>query len=191
MALSAADVTPLLPLEIGATWGAGSGFAVDRVQELLWLLAFGIGGLSGWLDWKSHRVPNWVWILGVSLASPLLLSEAVTEPVDFGLRMVFATVFAAILYALWIGHVFGGADMKGFAFFGLILSPVGYYNVLQARIFPALDVLVVSLLLCEVVHRITKRNAPLFAVSQWPLLLAPVAGGLLWWPIVALVRLAY
>lgn len=161
-------------------------------QNLLWLLAFGIGGFAAWRDWRTHSVPNWLWLLGLALAAPLLLLEAFKEPLHALIRWGCFLGFLAATWALWRTGNFGAGDAKGFSFFALILSPVGYFDVWHGKIYPALDVLVTAMVLAEIFRRITKRdNLPFFTVSQWPLMLAPVAGGLLWWPIVALLRLIY
>lgn len=162
---------------------------MTTIQNLLWLTAFLIGGIAGWLDWKDRKVPNRLWVFGLALATPLLLMEAFQEPVEALIRWGCALVFLAVTWALWRTGNFGAADAKGFAFFGLILSPVGYYDVLHGKIYPAFDVLVTTMVLAEVFRRILQRpSLPFFTVSQWPLLLAPVAGGLIWWPIVVLIR---
>lgn len=165
---------------------------MDTLQNLFWLLAFGIGGIAAYLDWKGKIVHNSVWIYGLALATPLLIWEGLQSPRDFLLRLLFAVIWTSAMYGLWRGRAFGGADMKGFALFGLLLSPVGYYEPMHGKFFPAMDILVASLLIGELLRRILReRTMPLFTVSQWPLLLAPVAGGLVWWPIVGLVRLIY
>ncbi len=159
------------------------------IQDLFWLVAFGIGGLAAWLDWKNRDVPNAVWVLGLFLLAPLLIVESVRAPAHFFLRLGLALGFFVLLFGFWRLNQIGGADVKGFAFFGLALSPVGYYEPIFGKIYPALDILVASLVIGELLRRFMKqKSVPLFTVSQWPLMLAPVAGGLVWWPIVTFVR---
>lgn len=162
------------------------------IQGLFWILAISVGAVAAWKDWKYREVPNGLWILGLALATPLLLMELWETPIDSAIRLGCAIVFFAVLLGLWFVGTFGGADMKGFAFFGLVLSPVGYFSPWQSKFFPALDVLVTSLLLAEILRRILKeRRLPLFAVAQWPLLLVYSVGGLAWWPIVWLLRVLF
>lgn len=158
-------------------------------QDLLWLLAIGIGGLAAWMDWRKHAVENWVWILGFALASPLLVIELFQEPVVALIRWACFLGFALAVFALWRFGAFGAADGKGFTFFALVLSPVGYFDVWHGKVYPALDVLVTSMVLAEVLRRVMKKGVlPFFTVSFAPLLLAPVAGGLFWWPIMGLLQ---
>lgn len=135
-------------------------------------------------------MPNGLWALGLALATPLLFWEAFTSPLAALIRVACAAAWFVVTWLLWRAHTFGGADAKGFAFFGLALSPVGYFDVWHGKFFPALDVLVASMLIAEILRRVMKtEKLPLFTVSQWPLLLAPVAGGLVWWPVLALLKL--
>jgi Flp pilus assembly protein protease CpaA len=158
--------------------------------DLLWLIAIVVGGIAAWLDRKYRKVPNGLWISGLAVATPFLLMEAWRNPVSAGIRLGCATLFAGFLWVLWLGQAFGGADAKGFALFGLLLSPVEYFSPWQSRFFPALDVLVTALLLSEILRRVLReRKMPLFLVSQWPLLLVYAVGGLVWWPLVSLLRL--
>jgi Flp pilus assembly protein protease CpaA len=158
----------------------------------LYFLAFGIGGIAAWLDWKTRTAPNWLWGLGAALALPFLVAEAFQEPMAALIRLGCAGAFAGSLWLLWRGKAFGGADLKGFALFGLILSPVGYYDPWASKFFPALDVLVTSLLLSELTRRLMQRHKmPLFTVAFWPLLLVRYVGGIVWWPLVALLRLFF
>ena len=157
---------------------------------ILWSIAAFVGIIAAVLDWQSNQVPNKVWKLGAILASPFLLTELFTHPGAFFLRLLFAGIWGGVLVLLWKGNVFGGADAKGFALFGLLLSPVGYFNPHDAKFFPALDVLVTTILLAELLRVLTKSNKfPLFSASSFPLLAVPLAGGLAWWPILWLVRL--
>lgn len=162
---------------------------MDTLTNFCWLLAFGIGGVAAWLDWKGRVVPNNLWKLGLALLSPLLAWELFVAPLHFLIRLACAAGFFAVMWGLWRARGFGGGDSKGFAFFGLALSPVGYYDPMSAKFFPALDILVTSLLIAMLLRLVVRQKSfPLFTVSQGPLLLAPVAGGLAWWPIVGLLK---
>ena len=158
--------------------------------DFFWLLAFVIGGVAAWMDWKSRSVPNWLWLVGFALAAPFVLVEAFQSCGAFALRLSLFAAFTIPLFFLWRSDAIGGADLKGFAFFAYALSPVDYFDSEHGKFYPALDVLVTALVLAMILKLFVKdKKLPLFAVSQWPLLLAPVAGGLVWWPVLALVRL--
>lgn len=173
----------------GVIWVVGLGFVVVDYQGLLWILAFLIGGVAAWLDWRHREVPNGLWALGLALATPLLLMEAFASPLSLLIRVACAGAFAGSLWLLWRGKAFGGADTKGFAVFGLLLSPVSYFDPLASKFFPALDVLVTSLLLTEGVRRILReQKLPFFTVAAGPLLLVSSVGGLAWWPLILLLR---
>ncbi len=160
-----------------------------EVDEFLWIISFGIGGLAAWQDWKYRQVPNGVWILGLILATPLLLMEAFQSPMEALVRWACAVTFSGLIWLLWRGQAFGGADLKGFALFGLLLSPIGYFSPTTSRFFPALDVLVTALIVGELLRRILKERAlPLFTVSLGPLLLVQSVGGIVWWPLVWILR---
>ncbi len=160
------------------------------VQELLWFVAFGIGAVAAWLDWKTREVTNNLWILGLLLAVPLLVIEIFQDPLHALIRWGCFAVFFAVTWALWRSGSFGAADAKAFSFFALVLSPVGYYDLWAGKIFPSLDILVTTLFISWLLQKFTKREAlPMLTVSFVPLLLAPVAGGLVWWPIVGILDL--
>lgn len=158
--------------------------------DLLWALAIWVGALAGWLDWKQRRVPNWLWIVALVFATPLLLMELLTAPLAGLIRLASSGAFFGIVWFLWRTRAFGGADAKGFGFFSLAMSPVGYYNPYHGKFFPAMDVLVTVILLSEILRRVfQERTMPMFSVAAPPLFLVSVTGGLVWWPIIWLVRL--
>lgn len=160
------------------------------IQGWLWAISLAAMAYGAWSDLKTRTVPNKAWTRTAMLATPLLVWELFTAPLAFLIRLATALPFAAIVLVLWRTKSFGGADAKAFILLAVLLSPVGYYAPSAARIYPALDILVPSLLANEAWRRITRSPAtPLMVPIAASTALAAMFGGVLWWPFVWLSRL--
>lgn len=146
-------------------------------------------GIAAWIDWNRRQIPNDYWRKAAWVVSPLLALELLLAPTAALWRLASIPFIAAVVM-LWRGQAYGGADAKGIIFLAIALNPASYYAPMSARIFPALDILVVALLANEIWRRFQDtRTTPFFVPLAGATLVVAAFGCLAWWPIVWLGRL--
>lgn len=155
------------------------------------LIAIGLGTLwwSAYLDWQNRAVPNHVWIMALAVAGPFLALELFLTPSTMLVRLASLAGLAIVAWLLWVGRQLGGADAKAILVLAILITP--YWNPSEARMVPVLDALPVALIVGEGYRRWRGQASIPFLVALAPILsLTAAIGGLLWWPIVLLIRLA-
>lgn len=155
---------------------------------MLWVVSCGVLGIAAWIDWNKRQIPNSYWRKAAYVVAPILALEFVLAPASILWRLAGVPFILAVLF-LWRGQVYGGADAKGLIFLAITLSPSSYYAPLQARIFPAFDILIIAMLANEAWRRLrTTHTTPFFVPLAAATMLVAAFGCLAWWPFVWLTR---
>jgi prepilin peptidase CpaA len=102
---------------------------------IIWGLAIVLALIAGWIDWRSHRLPNWLTVSGFSLG--ILLNTAFFGWAGIKAAFIGAGIPMAILLPVVLLHGLGAGDWKLMAALGAIVGRGEILHVLVATIFVA------------------------------------------------------
>src|ERR1700724_1236928 len=99
----------------------------------IWALAMTIGLMSGWIDYRTRRIPNWLTVSGAVIGIVLHGHQAGL----FGVMTAFAGMFLALigLLPMVLLRAMGAGDWKLMGSLGAILGPAAMLVVLTCAIF--------------------------------------------------------
>jgi len=99
----------------------------------IWALAMVVGLTSGWIDYRSRRIPNWVTVSGALIG--IVLHAFLSGP--FGVMTALAGMILALigLLPLVLLRAMGAGDWKLMGSLGAILGPSAMLVVLMGAIF--------------------------------------------------------
>lgn len=81
-------------------------------------------GYAAWWDYRVRRIPNLVWLVGLI---PCLMMIPFRT---YWLDVVFFGIFVGMMGAFYRCGLWGGADVKGFAFVGFLMgTPVAILSM--------------------------------------------------------------
>lgn len=97
-------------------------------RELLWLLAVFIAGWAGVLDWRYHRIPNWLTVTG--LMAGLVLNALLGGWSGVRSSLLGAALGIGLVFPFYLLRAMGGGDWKLVGAMGGIVGPGALLNVL-------------------------------------------------------------
>lgn len=99
---------------------------------MIWGFAIALAVVAGWIDWRTHRLPNWLTVpafaIGIS-ANTLLFGKAGVKDAFLG-----ALIPMGILLPVVLLHGLGAGDWKLMAALGAIVGKGEILNVLVVTI---------------------------------------------------------
>ncbi len=105
---------------------------MNSVTYTIWGLAIGVGLIGGWIDWRTHRLPNWLTVSGCSIG-------IAANSVYFGWAGMKASFFGAgialgILLPVVLLRGLGAGDWKLMGALGAIVGREEIFHLLLATI---------------------------------------------------------
>jgi prepilin peptidase CpaA len=125
-----------------------------------WGVAIAIGLVAGWIDWRSHRLPNWLTVSGLSLG--IITNTAFYGWGGLRAALIGAGIALAVLFPIVLLHGLGAGDWKLMGALGAI---VGRREIVQLLLG---TILVAGLI--AAVQMIRQRRVRVTLRNMWELL---------------------
>jgi prepilin peptidase CpaA len=126
----------------------------------MWGFAIAFGWIAGWIDWRTHRLPNWLTVTGFTVgvcANGLFFGWAGMKAALIG-----AGIALAILLPVVLLRGLGGGDWKLMGALGAIVGRGEILQLLMASLLVAA--------LFAVVQMIRQRRVLVTLRNMWELL---------------------
>lgn len=126
----------------------------------MWLLAIAVGLVAGWIDWRSHRIPNWLTVSGCGVG--IVLNTIFFHWVGLKQSLLGAAIALGLLLPVVLLRGLGAGDWKLMGALGAI---VGKGEILQLIVATILFAGVIA-----VVQIFIKRRVLVTLRNMWELI---------------------
>jgi len=126
----------------------------------IWGLAIVFGLVAGWIDWRSHRLPNWLTVSGFAIG--ICANLAFFGWAGMKAALIGAGIALAILLPMVLLRGLGAGDWKMMGALGAIVG--------RGEIYELLMVTFVLAALFAVVQMIRQRRVLVTLRNMWELL---------------------
>jgi len=126
---------------------------------IIWGFAIAVGLVAGWIDWRSHRLPNWLTVpscfIGIALNTVIFKWAGLRD------SLLGAVIALAILFPIVLLRGLGAGDWKLMGALGAIVGKGEILNLLLATILFAG--------LIAIVQIVRKRRVLVTLRNMWEL----------------------
>ncbi len=98
----------------------------------IWGLAIALGLISGWIDWRTRRLPNWLTVSG--FVSGIMVNTVLFGWAGTKVALIGAGIALGILLPVVLLHGLGAGDWKLMGALGAIVGKQEILNLLLATI---------------------------------------------------------
>jgi prepilin peptidase CpaA len=105
---------------------------LKSIVYIIWGFAFVLALVAGWIDWRSHRLPNWLTVPGFAIG--LIANTAFFGWAGVKTALLGAGIPVAVLLPVVLLHGLGAGDWKLMAALGAIVGREEILNVLVVTI---------------------------------------------------------
>jgi len=142
----------------------GIGFRRERelnfMTQTTWGVAIALGLIGGWIDWRTHRLPNWLTVSGFALG--IIANAALFGWSGMKAALIGAGIALAVLLPIVVLHGLGAGDWKLMGALGAIVGRIEIFHLLLATIVLAS--------LIAVAQMIWQRRVLVTLRNMWELL---------------------
>jgi prepilin peptidase CpaA len=102
-------------------------------QLTIWIAVVSVGLVAGWIDFRTHKIPNWLTV--PALAAGIALRSALSGWTGAKTSLEGAVLALILLLPLVLLRALGAGDWKLMGAVGAFLGPVMFLFVLLGSIF--------------------------------------------------------
>ena len=130
------------------------------MTQTTWGVAIALGLIGGWIDWRTHRLPNWLTVSGFALG--IIANAALFGWSGMKAALIGAGIALAVLLPIVVLHGLGAGDWKLMGALGAIVGRIEIFHLLLATIVLAS--------LIAVAQMIWQRRVLVTLRNMWELL---------------------
>ncbi len=105
---------------------------MKSIAYIIWGFAIVLALLAGWIDWRSHRLPNWLTVTGFAVG--IIANTAFFGWAGLKNGLIGAAIPLGILLPVVLLHGLGAGDWKLMGALGAIVGRDEILHVLMATI---------------------------------------------------------